>query len=678
MAPTCFEGGKSTQFGESHAPSRRFVLVVVPLTLLCAAYPAAAQTATTVPITLTPNVIRPANGKLASSMTLAVSESNCDDKAGTDLTGAGAPYSLQITGSGLKASSLSPQKCKIMATLTIDPNAAGNYTVFLLDKAKNQVGSADIGVLDSTAGPIPPGVAPEVDVMWEVMSQNNCSDVFGKRVAQSLYCVQLKIGNNSGHPIQIAGVGFTKDLKAIAALGLPEVTISNSSYASTRAVLLQSQVWSNRNIIANSIQGAGLIMGGFIPFYSGSHSPNSKLHFTTAAGIVSGVGLQAYNLIVPDPIIAQLKSLDDQSFRDNMVILNNSHTQTVVFVEKQAVTTALKELRIELSQAAALAQGQVAAKTVAGASSTAADVANAQSLQVTADTLNEMVASSQRTIKNSTRPPWVPFVKKGHPNPLLVKLALGRVVIVGDMIEYLQRVQIQSSAAPSPASTPVTASPSTLSFSGQNGITNGGAQLITLANSSNLPLTDITIQSPATKDFIVQSNTSSPCAPTLAAGDKCTISVAYNPVLGGAAASPRTGTLQVSFSPGPAPLAIPLTGTALDTVYFSGTVLSFDPATVAKAGPPAVGATSSTAKLTITNFESTSMTIASPIPGTDSGDFVVSSPCTTPLPAATSCTITVKFTPTAIGARTATMTVSYRIGAGAPLQQTISLSGTGQ
>jgi len=39
-----------------------------------------------------------------------------------------------------------------------------------------------------------------------------------------------------------------------------------------------------------------------------------------------------------------------------------------------------------------------------------------------------------------------PKFHKPNMDPMLVKLALGSIIIVGDMIEYLQRVQIQNSA----------------------------------------------------------------------------------------------------------------------------------------------------------------------------------------------------------------------------------------
>jgi hypothetical protein len=412
-----------------------------------------------------PRVIQPLGGKLPSTMTLAVL-GNCDDPKINLST-----QKLVITGSGLSLplDQQKASKCVISGTLTIDPNTPpGIYTVLIANKSDDvAIDSTEISVLDTGAGAIPPGLAPEMDVMWNVMTQNDCSDVFGKRVAQSLYCIQLKIGNNSGHPIQLAGIGFARSLKALEAVGIPQVTIANTSYASTRAVLVESQVWSTRNIVYNSIVGAGLIMTASAPFYSGigRKSLESKTHYLTVSGIVNGPLQQAFNLLFPDPIVSQLKSLDDQSFRDNVVIPNNSQVQTVVFVEKENLTVGLRELQIQLSSGATELQKKTAATTQA---TEGTDQLDASALlartEIQAAAMDRLASNSESTVKNSTARNRI---KSGRFDPMLVKIALGSIVVVGDMIQYLQRVQVQNSAttgsqvvvavAPSTAQVPVNA-----------------------------------------------------------------------------------------------------------------------------------------------------------------------------------------------------------------------------
>lgn len=351
--------------------------------------PAAAPALVPPPVLLraSPRVVQPIGGKLPASMNMAVLE-NCEDPHKINLK----DDHLSITGAGLSLPSKDQQhatECAIQTTLTIDPNTpAGTYSVLILDNKESPVAFTDFTVMDGAAGPIPPGLPPEVDVIWGVMSQNNCSDAFGKRVATSMYCVQLKIGNNSGHPLQIAGVGFAKSLKALEALNIPSTTIANASYASARAVLVQSQVFTVRNLTYNSIVAAGLIMAGGTPFF---RRANARANYATATSIVSGPLQQAFNILFPDPIIAQLRNLDDQTFRDNMVIPNNSQIQTVVFVEKQSITVALNELTIEFADAAAKT------KTQQGWDRSPTAKTETQSW-------SKMSKSAAATARNSTRP----------------------------------------------------------------------------------------------------------------------------------------------------------------------------------------------------------------------------------------------------------------------------------
>jgi len=87
----------------------------------------------------------------------------------------------------------------------------------------------------------------------------------------------------------------------------------------------------------------------------------------------------------------------------------------------------------------------------------------------------------------------------------------------------------------------------------------------------------------------------------------------------------------------------------------------------------AVG-TSKTATVIVTNNQSTSLTINSvTLGGADPGDFGATSACKSSLKAGWDCTITVKFTPTVIGARTATLNIKDSAGT-----QTVQLSGTGK
>jgi FG-GAP-like repeat/Abnormal spindle-like microcephaly-assoc'd, ASPM-SPD-2-Hydin/FG-GAP repeat len=87
----------------------------------------------------------------------------------------------------------------------------------------------------------------------------------------------------------------------------------------------------------------------------------------------------------------------------------------------------------------------------------------------------------------------------------------------------------------------------------------------------------------------------------------------------------------------------------------------------------AVG-TNKTATVVLTNDQKTSLSISSiTVGGADAGDFSEKSTCGSSRKAGWNCTITVTFTPTATGARTATLSVKDGVGT-----QTVQLNGTGK
>jgi hypothetical protein len=679
--------GISLGRGVASKPLWAIMLVTV---LLGANYRANAQ-ATPLAITVSPQVITTVNGKLPATITLGVFEQNCDDKTGTDLTKDGAPYTLAITGSGLTpSSSPNASKCTIAAVVAVDPNAPpGARKVMLLDKAKNPVGSADLTVMDSSAGPIPPGLPPQVDVLWEVMSQKNCSDVFGSRVAERLYCIQLKIGNNSGYELQVAGIGFSTQLDALKGSRNDDgtITIANSSYAATRAVLLTENVTAGRNIANNVLQAAGVLMSGFTPYFGNGKHPNgtvnnARTNWTTAAALVSGPLLSAFNIVAPNPVITQLNNLDDQSFRDSKLIANNSQIQTVVFVEKQALTYQLGALSSQYPNLESCVQHyEPKGGTSQQATTKQQNCTNQQNTTGQQDSNNPQgdlkKSPGYATYINSKNARGRISFSRGNFSPFLVKLALGSVVIVGDQIQYLQRVQIQNSATPPATTGPLGAKPSSLSFtSGANGVTDGSAQSMTLTNNgTTTPLTGITPQITGTNqgDFTIEAGSAADACPNpLPPSGTCKISVSYkNPSTTIGAGTTRTASLQISYGPGSTPLGIALAGAASNTLYFSAAAVSLPSAKVK--------GTATTASFTVVNFNGTAVTLTYDPPAGTPAEFEPSDSCGGSAVPLVPCTVTVTFTPRTTGARTATLTVTITGSGGAPVtKQAVSLTGTGQ
>lgn len=106
----------------------------------------------------------------------------------------------------------------------------------------------------------------------------------------------------------------------------------------------------------------------------------------------------------------------------------------------------------------------------------------------------------------------------------------------------------------------------------------------------------------------------------------------------------------------------------------SGTVIELSPLSV-NFGDQKVGTMSSSAPITLINLSATAVSISAiNITGTDAADFLEANDCSKSVAGNGSCTINVRFKPTATGARSAALSVMVN-GGGSP--QTILLYGTG-
>ncbi len=206
--------------------------------------------------------------------------------------------------------------------------------------------------------------------------------------------------------------------------------------------------------------------------------------------------------------------------------------------------------------------------------------------------------------------------------------------------------------------------PTTLAFGNQLINTASAAQTLTLSNngSSDLTVSGITLSGSNPSDF----GQTSACA-TVAPGGSCTIAVTFTPTAIGA----RTASLAVSTNDPVNPtLSVPFSGTGIAPVAsVSPTTLSF--------GSQLLSVPSTAQMVTLFNTTGTAdLTInAITFTGANGGDFDQTNNCGGTLAAGASCTINVTFTPTAEGARSASLSIANSDAAHTPL--TVSLSGTG-
>ena len=244
--------------------------------------------------------------------------------------------------------------------------------------------------------------------------------------------------------------------------------------------------------------------------------------------------------------------------------------------------------------------------------------------------------------------------------PACVKAAM-LLVAMSALAIFSALTPVAFSAISAPPSASV--SPPSVSFGYQAVGATSAAQIVTLADTGSVPLSiaSITITGTNASDFAQSNN----CGSTLSAKASCTISVTFKPSgTGGRGAiltiwdNGRTGRQKVGLS-----------GVgAIPTVKLSASSISF--------GNQLVG-TSSAARTAVTLTDSSIVTLgisAVRITGANANDFAQSNNCGTSVAAGGNCTISITFTPSAGGSRTASISISDN-GSGSP--QTVGLSGTG-
>src|SRR5215472_16100661 len=202
----------------------------------------------------------------------------------------------------------------------------------------------------------------------------------------------------------------------------------------------------------------------------------------------------------------------------------------------------------------------------------------------------------------------------------------------------------------------VSLSPTSLSFGHLQVNTTSAVQTVTLTNSGDAALTISSIRrsGPNSGDF-AQSNTCPSSSSTLlAAGASCFINVTFTPTANGS----RSASVAITDNAPGSPQSVALSGSGTPSsapeVSLSSTSLSF--------GHLQVNTTSAVQTITLTNSGDAALTISSiRRSGTNRLDFVQSNTCpssSSTLAAGASCTISVTFTPTANGSRSASVTIT--------------------
>jgi len=190
-------------------------------------------------------------------------------------------------------------------------------------------------------------------------------------------------------------------------------------------------------------------------------------------------------------------------------------------------------------------------------------------------------------------------------------------------------------------------------------------QFVTVSNTGNATLT-FSGSFAISGDFHFAGQGT--CGSSVAAGATCTISVNFTPTATGT----RTGAVTLNDNAPNTPQTIPLSGTGGSTST-SGPAVGLSPSSLSF-GNQAVGTTSTVQFVTLTNTGNATLTFSGSFGISGNFAFAGLGTCGSSVAAGASCTISVKFTPTATGTRTGTVTLNDN----APNSpQSISLSGSG-
>jgi FG-GAP-like repeat/Abnormal spindle-like microcephaly-assoc'd, ASPM-SPD-2-Hydin len=204
-------------------------------------------------------------------------------------------------------------------------------------------------------------------------------------------------------------------------------------------------------------------------------------------------------------------------------------------------------------------------------------------------------------------------------------------------------------------------SPTALVFAPQPLATASAAQSVTLMNTGTGPLNlSVAVTGTNSTDFPQTNN----CPSSLAIGASCQINVSFAPSANG----PATASLSLTDNAPASPQTVALSGSGgLAAMQLSPAILDF--------ANEAVGNTSAVQSVTVTNvgYSTTNITSISVV-GTNASDFSETNTCGSTLAAGANCSISVTFTPAAMGARNA----AVNIADDAPSSpQTIALTGNG-
>lgn len=326
--------------------------------------------------------------------------------------------------SGFNVSMEGGNGCFLRFNLSVANDAPlGEFNVPLVKRVKGEQKRnfevLTLHVSSVAPGPIPPGLHEQVDILWKVLPRHVTSHSFGRVFTDLHFAIEVVIGNDSGYDLQIAAIGFEPPVPL-------DAPIPTDAYNITRATLEREQQTGRRALIVNSIKALGPILTGSAVFFK---STGASSTWNGSVGVFSNPLEKGFELVYPDKTVRQLIALDNRSLRDSVIVPNNISQRILVFISREWV-----ECR----------KGDTVTKK--GVTASKGDRVSSCKSAPTAD------------------PRYARLPHSRDFDPQLVMRRLGKLVIVGRKIEYLNRVRVVSTPQPIVSPPPVVRSSSELSI----------------------------------------------------------------------------------------------------------------------------------------------------------------------------------------------------------------------
>jgi hypothetical protein len=257
------------------------------------------------------------------------------------------------------------------------------------------------------------------------------------------------------------------------------------------------------------------------------------------------------------------------------------------------------------------------------------------------------------------------------PNSPVIALAVGAGLSTGDGRRGMLRAgtygrglwQTPLLTATTLTQPAITLSPTSFTFAAQQVGTQSPAQTLTITSNGSGPVTFGNFA--LTGDFAETDNCT---GQTLAVNGTCTAQILFAPTAVGA----RSGQLTIYANIAGGQAIVPLngTGTAPASIVLTPLALVF-PATI-------VNQTAAAQIITVANTGGTIATLQTPIILGEASDFSINADtCSATLAPSTACSVSITFTPTTSGARSATLSVVDNTGTPSAATQTAQLTGSG-